>query len=163
MQKYGQSLTEIKNQIIMKITADADLIKSLVIESEDFLDATPTSDQTIILDDPDLLIRQQIMLTKNVTAKTNKDMPYITTAYVDFKKSGTNYQSGTIYFYIIMPNSLEKTDYGVRYDWIGDRLDTIFSDMGIGKFEFYNRGDMIIDENFVGHYIAFKMLDFYGW
>lgn len=163
MQKYGQSLTEIKNQIINKITGDIDLIKSLIISDEDFLNKAPTPEQIIILNDPDLLIRKQIMLTKNVTAKTNRDMPYITSAYVNFKKVSNNYQSGIVYFYIIMPNSMEKTDYGIRYDWIGDELDSIFSSVGIGKFEFYDRGDMFIDQDYLGHYIAFKILDFYGW
>lgn len=163
MQKYGQSLTEIKNQIIRKITADSELIRSLIIENEDFLDSVPNSEQNIILNNPDLLIRKQIMLTRNITAKTNQDMPYITSAYVNFKKRSNCYQNGRVYFYIIVPNSLEKTAYGVRYDWIGDKLDSIFSNVGIGKFEFYERGDLFIDQKFVGHYISFNILDFYGW
>lgn len=163
MQKYGQSLTDIKNQILNKIVGDSDIIKSLIIPEEDFLNATPTPEQIVILNDPDILIRKQIMLTKNITAKTNKDIPYITTAYVNFKKKSNTYQSGTVYFYIIVPNSLEKTAYGVRYDWIGDKLDSIFSEIGIGKFEFYERGDINIDENYVGHCISFKILDFSSW
>lgn len=163
MQRYGQSLTEIKNQIVTKLTADTDLIRSLIVESEDFLNAPLTPEQTIILNDPDLLIRKQIMLTKNITAKTNRDMPYITSAYVNFKKVSNNYQSGIVYFYIVIPNNLEKTDYGIRYDWIGDELDSIFSSIGIGKFEFHDRGDMFIDDEYLGHYIAFKILDFGGW
>jgi len=86
LQKAGQSLTEIKNQILAKITSNQNIIKSLIIEDEDFLNTTPTQEQEIILNDPDLLIRKQIMLTKNITAKTNKDMPYITSAFGKFKK-----------------------------------------------------------------------------
>ena len=163
MQKYGQPLTEIKNQIIMKITGNQDIIKALIIQDEDFLNTTPTSEQNVILNKPDLLVRQQIMLTRNITAKTNKGMPYITSAYADFKKKSFNYQSGAVWFYIIIPNAWEKTEYGIRYDYIGDKLDEIFGDSGIGKFEFDKRGDMPIDENFLGHYITFEILDFGRW
>lgn len=163
MQKAGQSLTEIKNQILAKITSNQNIIKSLIIEDENFLNATPTSEQEIILNNPDLLIRKQIMLTKNITAKTNKDMPYITSAFGKFKKHSYNYQSGLIYFYVVIPNTWEKTNYGIRYDFICDELDNIFSSIGIGKFEFYERGDMPVNENYLGHYISFDILDFGRW
>jgi len=163
LQKVGQSLTEIKNQIVRKITSNIDIIKSLIIKDEDFLNAIPTPEQEIILNNPDVLIRQQIMLTNNITAKTNKELPYITSMYVDFKKTSLTYQSGLVYFYIIIPNTLEKTSYGTRYDYIGDKLDEIFGDRGIGKFEFVKRSDMPIDVNYVGHYISFKILDFGSW
>lgn len=163
MQNYGQSLTEIKNQIVRKIINNVGIVKALIIPDKDFLDVIPTLEQNIILNNPDVLIRQQIMLTNNITAKTNKDLPYITSMYVDFKKTSLTYQSGLVYFYIIIPNSLEISDYGIRYDYIGDELDKIFSDRGIGKFEFVKRSDMPIDENFIGHYIVFKILDFSSW
>ena len=163
MQKAGQSLTEIKNQILAKITSNQNIIKSLIIEDEDFLNTTPTQEQEIILNDPDLLIRKQIMLTKNITAKTNKDMPYITSAFGKFKKHSYNYQSGLIYFYVVIPNSWERTNYGIRYDFICDELDNTFSSIGIGKFEFYERGDMSVNENNLGHYISFDILDFGRW
>jgi len=163
LQNYGQSLTEIKNQIVRKIINNVGIVKALIIPDKDFLDVIPTLEQNIILNNPDVLIRQQIMLTNNITAKTNKDLPYITSMYVDFKKTSLTYQSGLVYFYIIIPNSLEISDYGIRYDYIGDELDKIFSDRGIGKFEFVKRSDMPIDENFIGHYIVFKILDFSSW
>lgn len=163
MERKGQSLTELKTQITTKITNNIHIIKSLIIPNENFLDVTPTPEQEIILKDSTILIRKQIMLTKNITAVTNKDMPYITSAFINFKKDGHNYQSGKVYFYIIIPNSWEKTDYGIRYDYIGDMLDHIFSSSGIGKFEFAERGDMIIDQNFLGHYISFEITDFGRW
>ena len=165
MQKAGQSLTEIKTQISSKIISNEEIIKALIIPDEDFLDIIPTLEQQLILDEPDVLIRQQIMLTRNVTSKTNKDMPYITSAYVNFQKESLTYQSGIVYFYIIIPNRLEKTSYGIRYDFIGDKLDEIFSSVGnsIGRFEFYERSDIPIDQDCMGHFISFKMLDFRSW
>ena len=163
MQKFGQSLTELKTQIASKIINNAELIKALIIQDENFENVIPNLEQSIILNDATVLIRKQIMLTKNITAITDKSMPYITSMYVDFKKKSHNYQSGTVWFYIIIPNSWEKTSYGIRYDYIGDTLDGIFGESGIGKFEFKGRGDMPVDENFMGHYISFNILDFYGW
>lgn len=163
MQKFGQSLTEIKTQIASKIIANNNLIRALIIQDEDFLEAIPTSEQSIILNKPDVLIRKQIMLTKNITAITNKEMPYITSMYGDFKKKSHNYQSGVVWFYIIIPNSWEKTSYGIRYDYIGDKLDDIFGESGIGKLEFDKRGDIPVDENYLGHAISFDILDFGRW
>lgn len=163
MQKFGQSLTEIKTQIASKIISNNNLIRALIIQDEDFENTTLTQEQVIILNNPDTLIRKQIMLTKNVTAITDKSMPYITSMCVDFKKKSHNYQEGMIWFYIILPNTWEKTAYGIRYDYIGDKLDEIFGESGIGKFEFNKRGDMPIDENFIGHYISFDILDFGKW
>lgn len=163
MERKGQSLTEIKTQISTKIINNNELIKALVVPDEDFLNAIPSPEQNSILNDPSVLIRQQIMLTKNITARTNKDIPYITSAFTNFKKESHNYQSGKVWFYIIVPNSLEKTNYGIRYDFIGDKLDDIFSNIGIGRFEFAERGDLLIDENFLGHYISFEIYDFGRW
>jgi hypothetical protein len=161
--QLGQSLTELKNKVISKIIDDQQLVKALVIDNESFLDAIPTPEQNVILQSPKKLIRTQIMPYKNVTLYTNKAMPYITSTWVGFKKDRNLYKNGTVYFYILIPNSLEKTDYGIRYDFIADRLDAILGyDNNIGEFEFNERGDISIDSENLGHYIAFKIIDFYG-
>lgn len=161
--QIGQSLTELKNKVFSKIIDDVELIKSLVIDAENFIDITPTDEQNKILQSPESLIRKQIMPYKNITSSTNIAKPYITSAWVGFKKDGNMLKNGTVYFYILIPNSLEKTDYGIRYDFIADRLDAILSNKNnIGEFEFGERSDMPIDSNNLGHYITFKILDFYG-
>jgi hypothetical protein len=98
---------------------------------------------------------------KNITSFTNKSKPYITSAWVGFKKVSNVYKNGTVYFYIILDNSLEYTDYGIRYDFIADRLESILSDTGLGKFEVYERGDFdVLVDGYLGHYIAFSIQDF---
>jgi len=47
LQKAGQSLTEIKNQILAKITSNQNIIKSLIIEDEDFLNTIPTQNKKL--------------------------------------------------------------------------------------------------------------------
>jgi hypothetical protein len=161
--KMGQSLTELKNKVMNKIISDEQLVKALIINEESFLTITPTSEQQIILQSPETLIRKQIMPYKNVTSFTNKAQPYITSTWVNFKKVSDVYKNGKVYFYIIIPNSLEKTDYGIRCDFIGDRLDEILGNLNnIGEFVFNDRGDISIDSDNLGHYITFEILDFYG-
>lgn len=160
--KAGFSITELQNSVIGKIIDSEAIVRALVIKSENFLEATPTEEQLQILQSPDLLIRKQIMPFRNVTSLTPEAMPYITSAWVNFKKISNNYKNGRVVFYIIVPNSLEKTDYGIRYNFIADKLDELLSSSGIGKFEFDERSDYPIDSSNLGHYISFNILDFYG-
>lgn len=156
----GQSITELQNKVFTKIISNSDIMRALVIDNENFLNATPTSAQLAILNNPASLIRQQLFPYKKVTLSTENAKTYITTTWVNFKKKSNQYQLGLVYFYIIVPVSLEKTFMGIRYNFIADKLDELFAENGIGKFEYYDRGDMDVAEGYLGHYIAFSILDF---
>jgi hypothetical protein len=161
--QMGQSLTELKNKVMSEIIDDSKLVKAIVIDNESFLDTTPTPEQNAILQAPEKLIRTQVIPHKNITSVTDKAKPYITSAWTGFKKVSNTYKNGRVTFFIIISNSLEKTDYGIRYDFIGDRLESILSDVSnIGEFEFDERGDIPVDGDNLGHYVTFKILDFYG-
>ncbi len=161
--QMGQSLSELKTKVLNKIINDEELVKAIIINNESFLDITPTPEQNAILQTPESLIRTQVMPYNNITSRTNKDMTYITSAWVDFKKISKTYKNGLIYFNIIVPNEYEKTDFGIRYDFIADKLDSILSNTNnIGEFQFYERGDIPIDTDHLGHFISFRILDFYG-
>ena len=161
--KIGYFRSELKNQIMLRIISNQDIVKALVIDKEDFLNVTPTSEQAILLASPELLIRTQLFPHKNVTVKMNMDKVFLTMSFMDFEKKGMQYQRGMVYFHVLVPNSLEKTTEGSRYDYIMEKLEEIFGDRGIGKFEFYRSSDMVIDDNYMGSYVAFEILDFYGW
>jgi hypothetical protein len=152
------------NDAFSKIISDEQLIKALVIYDMNFLNVTPTSQQKAILDNPAILIRQQIFPYKKVTLATDNAKPYITSAWVNFKKQGMTYKSGIVYFYIICPVAYERTYMGIRYQFIADRLESIFSEgnnSNIGKFMFYDRGDFdVLVDGYLGHYIAFSVQDF---
>lgn len=161
--EFGQSLTELKNKVIRKITDDEEIIRALVIDSEDFLTATPTDEQFDLIQNPEKLIRKQIMPYMRITIATNEAKPYITTSWMGFRKIGKLLKNGTVYFYIIHPITLEKTDYGIRYDFIADKLDSILGNVnGIGEFEFNERSDIPVDSKHLGHCISFRIIDFYG-
>ena len=148
---------------MLSIITNTNIVRALVVDSVDFLNSTPTAEQLNIINNPELLIRSQIFPYKNVNLKLNVDKTLITMSFVDFKKKGVQYQNGMIYFHILVPNALEYTNEGSRYDFIMEQLEIIFNDKGIGKFEFYNSGDIDINDDYMGAYVAFEILDFYGW
>lgn len=153
--QMGQSLSELKTKVLNKIINDIELVKAIIINNESFLDITPTPEQNAILQAPESLIRTQVMPYKNITNETNKDMTYITSGWLNFKKERGMYKSGIVYFYIIVPNQYEKTDQGIRYDFIADKLDSILSNQNnIGEFQFDERGNISIDTEYLGHFLS---------
>ena len=112
------------------------MIKAVVMKSERFLADTPTEEEQQKLNVPKKLIRKQIFPYKNINFTTLKEEVYITCKFSGFIKKNKNFIYGTVQFFIILPSTLEKTDYGSRYDFIGDRLEEVFDDTGIGVFEF---------------------------
>ena len=159
----GRSLTEIKNIILGKIIENIDIVRALVVNDEDFLNTIPTTEQQVLINNPSDLIRNQIFPYIKKPSDEIKDRVIIMSKFVNFEKVSLNFKQGEIYLYVIVPYSIEKTDYGIRYDFIADKLDELFHNNQIGEFEFVERGDFDVDENYIGHMIKFKMTDFYGW
>lgn len=159
--KYGHTITELQNQVFSKIINNSDIVKALIVDNANFINVTPTSQQQELLNNPQLLIRQQIFPYRKVTLAAENAKSYITSAWIDFKKSGGSLSSGIVYFYIIVPLSLEKTVYGIRYNYIADKLDDMFTEKNnIGEFEFNSRGDIDVPDGYIGHHISFRIVDF---
>ena len=81
-----------------------------------------------------------------------------------YKPNGMTYKNGSIYFYIITHNSLIRTDYGMlRYDFLANKIDELMNssrDIGLGKLPFYDMDDFIVNENYIGIYLAYKSTEF---
>lgn len=159
--KFGQTITDLQNAVFLNIISNNEIVRALVIDNEDFLNKTPTSEQLVLINNPKLLIRQQLFPYRKIKLPTENAKSYITSTWVDFKKSSSTYVGGKVYFYIIIPISLEKTIQGIRYNFIADKLDDMFCENGIGKFEYYTRGDIDVTDGYIGHNIAFNILDFH--
>ncbi len=158
----GSTINDLQNEAFSQILSNENIIRALIIYDEDFINATPTSEQADIIDNPSVLIRQQIFPYKKVKLVPENAKPYITSAWENFRKVGTTYHSGIVTFFIIIPVDFEKTIMGVRYNYIADQLDLLFSNTNIGNFEFYDRGDLDgLAEEYIGHYITFKIVDFH--
>jgi hypothetical protein len=156
-----QSFTELKNILLSTIISNIDILKALVIYSEDFLSKTPSEEEQQKLDRPYEIIRKQIFPYKGVSLTTIEQKPYITMNFYNFRKKSNNFISGMIQFFIIIPEQLEPTYEGSRYDFIADKIEEILSDTGIGVFEFQGRGDIDIKDGFLGHTVSFEITDFY--
>lgn len=63
---------------------------------------------------------------------------------------------------IFIPTEQEKTNEGIRYDFIADRLEEIFNKTGIGEFEFGGRSDIDINKDkYLCHRVTFHIIDFH--
>jgi hypothetical protein len=158
----GQTFTELKNKILSNIYNDSNIIKSLVMHGENFLTDIPDTEQQYYLDNPEKLLRKQIFPYKSISLNSVDKIPYITSAFYNFKKVKSKFIFGTVTFFIIIPVALDKTSEGQRYDVIGDMLENLFSDSGIGEFEFKSRGDVELGTTeFQGHSVSFDITDFH--
>lgn len=154
------SMTTIKNTIFSKLISNEKLIKSLIIPQYDYLDVEPTEDEQYLLDNPDELIQKQILTYKKVNIPKDDGKVYITTQFYSFRKVGHSYQQGNIMFFALVPIGLDSTKYGSRYDMIVDLIDETLSGNGIGAFEFLDRSDLTVNDEYCGASITFKILDF---
>jgi hypothetical protein len=158
----GQSLTELKNIVLSEITNNTNIIKALVMHSEDFLTAIPTEEEQYKIDNAPKLIRKQIFPYKNITLVDVEAQPYITSGFYNFEKIDRNFIGGIVRFYIIIPIALEETDYGSRYDVITDMLEDLFNNTGIGVFEFKGKTDVDLPvADFQCHSVWFNITDFH--
>jgi hypothetical protein len=150
-----------RNKVCAELLNNENIIKALVVEDKNFLDTTLNDEQQNFVDNPLLLMRNYIYPYKKIFDTATEHKPIISMELSNFKKQSKNYRNGLVTFYILVPIDLEKTTHGVRYDYIGDELETIFTNTTIGEFNFESRGDIDVGDRYIGHYITFRMVDFY--
>ena len=157
----GQTFGYMRNKVFTELLQNENIIKALVVESENFLDTTLTEQQQQYIQTPRLLIRNYVYPYKKMFDTTTDNKTIITTEFSNFKKHGKNYRNGMVTFYILTPISLENTIYGIRHDYIGDEMETIFNNTTIGEFNFESRGDIDVGDRYVGHYVSFDITEFH--
>ena len=157
----GQKFSDLRNRTFAELLQNKNLVKAIVVDNKDFLNATPTAEQQDLIDNPKKLIRNQIYPYKKTFDTTVEKKVIITSEFTDFKKQGKNYRDGEVTFYILTPIPLEQTDYGIRFDYIGDLMEEIFSKTTIGEFNFSDRGDITLDSQYLGQYVSFRIVEFH--
>lgn len=157
----GQTFKYMRNKIFTELLQNENIIKALVVEDSDFLNIDLNEKQQSYIDNPLLLIREYIYPYKKIFDTTVEKKTIISTQLSHFKKQGKNYRSGTVTFYILTPIEFENTSCGVRYDYIGDEIEEIFSKTTIGEFNFDSRGDIDVGDRYIGHYITFQITEFH--
>jgi hypothetical protein len=153
MSRFSE-LSKNKLTILMKLIEDERIVKCLVNNEQNFLDVSLPSDFNVTS-----LIYNSIYPYKFIPAIETEPKTYITMSF-RYKPDGITFKNGSIYFYIFTHNSLITTDYGMlRYDFLVNKIDEIFNssrDIGIGKLPFYEMGDIPINENYSGVYLAYQ-------
>ncbi len=152
----GTDFTSYKDVLLSKIVQCEDLVQAIANDKPDFL-----TDKIII--EPTSLIYTNIFPYRKSPKTIVEAQSLITMRFANFKPIGTEFKEGNIYFYIICHNSLLQTNYGLRYDFIFNELDQLFTqsrEIGIGKLELQVVEDLDINDNFTGSVCAFHVTDF---
>ena len=157
----GQTFGYMRNKVCSELIQNENVVKALVIDDKDFLNVTPNEEQQDYIDNPTSLIRNYIYPYKKIFDTSTEHKTIVCTEFSDFNKVGKNYRNGLVTFYVLTPVELEKTIYGIRYDYIGDEIETIFTNTTIGEFNFNSRGDIDIGDRYIGHYISFRITEFH--
>jgi hypothetical protein len=96
-------------------------------------------------------------------AETDKST-FITLSFRNYKKVNVTYKFGYVCIYIITHRDLIETDYEfLRYDYIAAEVDTLMNQqrgLGIGKTEFEEMDEFIVNEQYMGVYLKYKIYEF---
>ena len=144
--------------ILMKLIGNEDIVKCLVNNQFNFLDISLPMDFDVTS-----LIYNSIYPYRFIPQIQTEPKTFITMRF-GYKPNGMTYKNGSIYFYIITHNSLIRTDYGMlRYDFLANKIDEMMNssrDIGLGKLPFHDMDDFIVNENYIGIYLAYKTTEF---
>ena len=61
---------------------------------------------------------------------------------------------------MFIPVDWIRADFGNRVDFIIDEIEELFKGHNIGDFQITGRGDLPVDDKFIGGYISFNITDF---
>jgi len=151
-----------KDNIMLKLLDNDNLVKALVNTSVNFLDVTLP-----VGFDNESLKYTQIYPYKKATSKIEGIKSYITMAFDNFRPvdKSKEIKSGRIVFFIIVHEDLMVTNKGLRTDYILSEIDGIFNDLhgiGIGGIELIDAGDFSLGEasNYMSICVMYKITDF---
>lgn len=146
-----------KTTILLRLIENQNIVKCLVNNQPNFLDIPLLNDFDVTS-----LIYNNIFPYRFVPTIQSDPKTFITMKF-SYKPDGTTYKFGSIVFYIFTHNSLLKTDYGsLRYDLLLNYVDDTFNatrGLGYGKLSFYDMDDFVVNENYSGVYIVYKLLE----
>jgi len=152
-------LTEYKNNIGLKLITNENLVKALINTNTDFLNQSLPDGFK-----PTDLLHNRIYPYIFIPGVESDPKNFITMSFGKYDYVNNVFKSGILSFYIICHFSLLKTDYGLRYDYIFDQIDSMFnkeSDVGVFDLTIDSGGDLpIISDNYFGSKISYKFYDF---
>ena len=107
-----EELGQNKNIIVMKLIENDKIVKCLINNQINFLEVDIPTDF-----DRTSLVFSNLFPYKFIPTIGSEAKTYITMSF-NYKPNGMSYKNGSIWLYIIVHNSLLRTDYGtLRYDF----------------------------------------------
>lgn len=152
-----KELSKNKNTIMSKIINDTEILKALTNPDEDFLNQDLSCD-------PISVIYKNLFPYRYVPDTTSTSQCYITMSFGRYKKVLNHYRAGYLTFYIFCNKNIVKTSEGwLRYDFIAHKIDELFEgneELGMGKMQFENMDDLLVNDDYVGLQISYKTMQF---
>jgi hypothetical protein len=146
-----------KLTIIERILSSQDLCKALYYPQRNFLDQPD-------LDDPSDLIYKNIFPYRKIPTQNDKMDSFIALSFGNYKPVRNVYKSGLIYIYAFTDLNLIETDYEIlRTDFMISKIDEIMNNtkgIGMGRIEFWDMDEIILNDKYLGNYIAYKLYEF---
>ena len=147
-----------KTTILMKLLEREEIVKCLVNNENNFLDVPLPNNFDVTS-----LVYNSIFPYRFIPSTQTEANTFITMKF-NYKPNGRTFKNGSICFYIISHNSLLRTDYGsLRYDMLINYIDELFNsseEIGFDKLEFYDMDEFVVNENYSGVYIMYKLKEF---
>jgi hypothetical protein len=152
-----KELSQDKVTIMMRIIGSQNICKALYYNDTNFLDQPDIAE-------PTGLIYDQIFPYKKVPEVSSDAKSYITMSFNRYRPVGNRFKAGYVYLYIFVNKNNMRTDYGcLRTDYIVSEIDELINQtygLGIGKVEFNSMDDIIVNQNYLGMEISYKLCDF---
>jgi len=152
-----QELSGYKYTIINRLLDSEELCKALFYNDTDFLSKK-------CLTDPSELVYRNIYPYRFIPDVKDTKSTYITISFRKFQLVNNSFKKGLIYLNIFTHRDLFQTDYGcTRIDYLLNKTDELFNQqrgIGIGKLEYEDMDELVVNEKYQGAYICYRPVDF---
>lgn len=153
-----QDLSKDKVTIMSRLITSQNICKAVYYNDGNFLD------QPDIVDPASVLIYKNLFPYRFIPEPDKNENTYITLSFRRYRPIDSSFKSGYIYIYVFTHKDLIQTDYGVlRYDYIVSEIDKLMNmqrGIGMGKAEFSEMDEFIVNEQYLGIYLCYKLYEF---
>jgi hypothetical protein len=153
-----QDLSKDKSTIISRLISSQNLCKAVHYTDSDFLSKPDISDPA------GLLGYKNIYPFRFVPQSSTEKSTYITLSFRNYRKVNVAYKFGYVCIYIITHKDLIETAYEfLRYDYIAAEVDELMNNqrgLGIGRTEFEEMDEFIVNDQYMGVYLKYKIYEF---
>jgi hypothetical protein len=150
-------LSKYKVTIMSRIIEDQDLCKAIYYTDNDFLSKPNIDPYSLLYENifPYRIIPEEVQ----DVSKT-----YVNLSFQRFRSVNNAFKSGYIYVYILCHVGALRTSYGkIRYDYIANKIDNMLNQergIGLGKLEFHEMNELIINNKYIGLSLCYESVDF---